>query len=282
MSVKIIQDRLSTYSVASEQDEENALKEITQEVALAALSRSDFFKVAAFQGGTCLRIFYSLERFSEDLDFILIKPDRQFSLEPYLKQMGLEFAAYGYKLEVQDRSTAEETVKKAFLKADSMGKVLTLKHLKENRSSRKIRIKLEVDSNPPAGSQFENKFHDFPFSFALMVQDLPSLFAGKCHALLCREYDKGRDWYDFIWYASRKTQINFEFLSSALDQQGPWKGTKVKADSAWFLKEMETKIRSMNWNNIKKELSRFLKPTQLDFLQIWSADFFLDRLKKLG
>jgi len=281
MSVKIIQDRLSIYQVTSEQDEENALKEITQEVALGALSRSDFFKVAAFQGGTCLRVFYGLDRFSEDLDFILLNPERQFSLEPYLKQMRLEFATYGYKLEVQDRSSTEEAVKKAFLKADSMGKVLNLKHLKENRSSRKLQIKLEVDSNPPAKSRFETKFHDFPFPFAVTIQDLSSLFAGKCHALLCREYEKGRDWYDFIWYASRKTPINFAFLSSALDQQGPWKGKNVKADLPWFLAEMKKKIHSLNWNHVKKELSRFLKPTQLQSLQIWSADFFLDRLKKL-
>lgn len=280
MDVKIIQERVDSYKCRSRQEEENALREITQEIALAALSRTDFFKKAAFQGGTALRIFYSLDRFSEDLDFILKKPDTNFCLEPYLKPLTTEFNTYGYQMEAVDRSKTEQTVKKCFLKDDSLGKILSLQHLKGGAIKKKIRIKLEIDTNPPSGSNFENKFLDFPFAFAVTMQDTPSLFAGKSHALLCREYNKGRDWYDFLWYISRKTAINFTFLSSALNQVGPWAGKNLQIDKTWYCREIEKKIVSINWKETKEELSRFLKPEALDTLKIWDKEFFLDRLTK--
>jgi hypothetical protein len=281
MSLKMIQERLDAYQCRSVQEEENALREITQEVALASLSRSDFFKKAAFQGGTCLRIFYSLERFSEDLDFILKEPYSPFDLNFYLKNLSLEFETYGYRLEVMDRSRVENAVKKAFLKDDSIGKILVLGHRRQANIARQIKIKIEVDTHPPSGGGFENKYHNFPFPFSVTAQDLPSLFAGKSHALLCREYPKGRDWYDFVWYASRKTPLNFHFLSSALDQIGPWKGKGVKADWQWYLRECENKIRAIDWKVMQAEVSRFLKPREAEIIKIWSADFFLDCLEKL-
>jgi hypothetical protein len=121
----------------------------------------------------------------------------------------MELRAYGYNVEIVDRSSLDSAVKKAFIKDDSLGKVLQLQHVKADRSASKIKIKIEVDTNPPAGSVFENKFLDFPFTCALTVQDMPSLFAGKMHALLCREYVKGRDWYDFLWYTGRRASVNF-------------------------------------------------------------------------
>lgn len=281
MSIKIIQERLDAYKCRSQQEEQNALREISQEVALAALSRGDFFKKAAFQGETCLRIFYSLERFSEDLDFILKNADKRFSFEPYIRNMAMEFESYGYHLEVSDRSKAEDTVKKCFLKDDSLGKILNLTHLKGVTNMRKIKIKLEVDTNPPLGSGFENKFLDFPFPFSVTLQDMPSLFAGKSHALLCREYTKGRDWYDFIWYISRHVEINWEFLSRAINQQGPWKGQNLKADRDWYMAEMAKRIEEIDWKAAKEEMARFLKPSAIAGLDLWGKEFLLDRLQKL-
>lgn len=279
MSIKIIQERLESYKCASAQAEELALREITQEVALAALSRTDFYKAAAFQGGTCLRIFYSLNRFSEDLDFMLKQPDIRFNLDTYLKNMTVEFEAYGYKLEVTDRSKADNAVKKAFLKDDSLGKVLQLSHLKIDRSSRKIRIKIEVDTNPPRKSGFESKFLDFPFAFSVTVQDQPSLFAGKVSALLCREYTKGRDWYDFIWYTSRKTPINFDFLAAALKQTGPWQDQAAAVDKNWCIEQLRQKIRSVDWDKARADVHPFINPRELDSLSLWGREFFLDRLE---
>ncbi len=278
MSIKIIQDRLDSYHCKTALEEELALREITQEVALAALARTDFFMFAAFQGGTCLRIFYGTNRFSEDFDFILKEPDKSFDLQPYLKGLLDELLAYGYELELTDRSKAEIAVKKAFLKDASIGKLLQLSHLRADRSMRKIRIKLEIDTNPPAGSNYETKYLDFPFVSSVTVQDLPSMFAGKLHALLCREYTKGRDWYDLIWYTSRGAEINYRFLASALKQQGPWQGQEVKVDKDWFLKALRERICSLNWQEARDDIRRFVRQNELPSIELWSKDFFLDRL----
>jgi len=281
MSVKIIQKRLETYRCASTQEEDYALREITQEVALAALSRTDFYKVAVFQGGTCLRIFYGLNRFSEDLDFILRESVPGFSWKKYLKSLSVEFKAYGYQTEIVDRSQVDSIVKKAFIKDDSLGKVLHLRHLKADRSLAKIRIKFEVDTNPPVGSVFENQFLDFPFACTVTAQDMSSLFAGKVHALLCREYVKGRDWYDFLWYTSRRAAINFKFLAAALNQVGPWAGQNIAVDSHWCYAQLRRKILDMDWNAVRADVARFIKTNELASLELWNAAFFLERTERL-
>ena len=282
MRLKIIQERLDQYKVTSWQEEEKALKEIFQELALAGFARTDFFKKSIFQGGTALRILYTSERFSEDLDFVLKKPNKKFQLSAYLKILEAEFETYGIAMEAEDRSKVADVVQKAFLKETSLGGSLILKHFPQSGPPKKIRIKLEIDTNPPKGSQFETKYLDFPFPFAVTVQDPPSLFASKSHALLCREYVKGRDWYDFLWYVSRKTPLNFNLLTHACHQQGPWASVKIKADKKWFLEKMEEKIKGLDWKAAKKDVARFLKPNDLIILKLWGEDFFIDRLKKLG
>jgi len=278
MSTKIIQDRLDSYQCSTALEEEQALREITQEVALAALGRTDFFKYAAFHGGTCLRIFYGTNRFSEDFDFLLKKPDQDFNLETYLRRLSIELEAYGYKLETTDRSKADSTVEKAFIKDNSIGKVLQLNHLRADRSMRKIRIKLEIDTNPPEASNYEIKYLDFPFVSSVTVQDLPSLFAGKIHALLCREYTKGRDWYDFIWYAGRGVDINYRFLASALKQQGPWRGQELKVDKEWTIQALHGRICSLDWREARDDVRRFVRQNELASLELWTKELFLDRL----
>jgi predicted nucleotidyltransferase component of viral defense system len=169
MSVKLIQDRLNSYHCRSNIEEEHAVREITQEVALAALGRTEFFKHAVFQGGTCLRIFYGLNRFSEDMDFVLKETNRDFTLQPYLRVVSDELKAYGYDIEIADRSQVAIAVAKAFIKDDSLGTVLQLQYADRSGPPRKIRIKLEVDTNPPAGSGMEIKYVDFPFVSSVIV-----------------------------------------------------------------------------------------------------------------
>lgn len=282
MSIKVIQERLDSYKCGSEQEELHALKEITQEVALAALSRTEFFKQASFQGGSALRILYSLERFSEDMDFILKKPNADFNWEPYLKSLATEFHAYGMEITMVDRSKADEIVKKAFLKDASLGKMLILQYKPKNRRMEMLKVKFELDTNPPDEGSFETKYGDFPFPFAVTVQDLPSLFAGKSHALLCREYTKGRDWYDFLWYVSRKICPNFLFLENACRQQGSWNNQDLKITKEWYLREIEKKIGSINWEEARLEVSRFLKPKDLPSLDLWGKDLFLSQLEKVA
>jgi len=281
MSTKIIQDRLDSYNCKTELEEEHAIREITQEVALSALGRTDFFKYAILQGGTCLRIFYGLNRFSEDMDFILKEAERDFQLTPHLKALSEELLAYGYNIEIVDRSNADIAVRKAFIKDDSIGKVLQLKHRGKTGPLRKIRIKFEVDTNPPLGSNSEMKYVDFPFVSSVTVQDKASLFAGKIHALLCREYIKGRDWYDFIWYTSQSVEINYQFLASALKQQGPWQGQNIQVDLDWCIKQFRDKITSIDWNATKEDIRRFVKTTELPSVDLWGRNLFLAQLEKI-
>ena len=279
MSVQVIQEKLLSYHCQTILEQENALKEIAQEIALMSLSRAGFFRVAAFQGGTCLRILYGLERFSEDLDFVLEKPDKTYDWEVYVKSMQHEFSAYGYKLEVTNKSKTEKAVRSAFLKADSEGGILVLKDARTNRP--KLQIKLEIDTNPPEGSTYDLKYLDFPLPYSIQTQDLPSLFASKSHALLCREYAKGRDWFDFLWYVSRNTLINFTLLQNALHQKGPWEKKDILVTKDWFLQELKTKIIKMNWSDARKDVARFLRPRELLTLDLWSKEFFLSRVDKM-
>jgi len=278
MSVDIVRQKLLAYQCQTVLDQENALKEISQEIALMALSRAGFFRVAAFQGGTSLRILYGLERFSEDLDFVLENPDPHFEWGKYINNMREEFNAYGYGLEVQDRKS-EKAIRTAFLKADSSGGMLVINDLRTN--SPKLRIKLEIDTNPPSGSDYELKYLDFPLPYSIKSQMLPSLFASKSHALLCREYVKGRDWYDFSWYVSKKTPINFSLLTHAIDQAGPWKHKNIMVDLDWFTAELTKKVLRIDWEAEKKDIARFLRPKELPGLDVWSKEFFIDRIDKL-
>lgn len=280
MSVEIIQERILSYQCQTVLEQENALKEIAQEIALMALSRAGFFKVAAFQGGTCLRILYELERFSEDLDFVLEQPDKHFVWEKYIETMRDEFNLYGYKLELTTKDKLDKAIRIAFLKADSEGGILILKDTRTNKP--KLQIKLEIDTNPPAGSMFELKFLDFPLPYSVQTQDLPSLFAGKCHALLCRDYVKGRDWYDFTWYVARKNQVNFQLLSNAINQSGPWQKQHITVTPEWLIKELKTKIDAINWMDAKKDIARFVRPKELSILDIWGKEFFQSRVDKLA
>lgn len=280
MSVELIQQRLLTYKCETVLDQENALKEIAQEIALMALSRSGFFRIAAFQGGTCLRILYGLARFSEDLDFVLLKQDKKFDCDKYIKSMREEFNTYGYHLEVTNKSKLDKTIRSAFLKADSDGGLLILKDNRTNRP--KLQIKLEIDISPPEGSEFELKYLDFPMPFSVQTQDISSLFASKSHALLCREYVKGRDWYDFIWYVARNATLNFNLLSHAINQAGPWAGKNNVVTPSWFVKQLYLKVDSIDWSAAKKDVARFLRPRELAALELWGHDFFHSRVDKLA
>lgn len=282
MSVQIIQERLDSYQCKSTLEEEQALREITQEIMLAGLGRTDLFDRAAFQGGTCLRIFHSLNRFSEDLDFALDTPDSDFQMGPYLDHLVKELLVYGFQPEIDDRSKKGTPVRQAFVKDDAVTELLDLKYRPGRGPMGKLRIRLEVDANPPSGASYEMPVLDFPFPSAVRIFDLPSLFAGKLHALLCREYLKGRDWYDFIWFTARKTPINHDLLSAALDQLGPWKGQSPKTGDAWCVDQLMRIIRQVDWEQARRDVERFLKPHELPSLDHWTRDFFLQQCTKLG
>jgi len=281
MNTSIIEDRLKKYGAISTETEITAIREITQELILFALSTSDFFSHAAFQGGTCLRIVHGLSRFSEDMDFILKTRDTTFSWQQYLTLIGTTLEQYGYSVELQDKSNADEAVKKVFIKDDSIGRVLRLEYANRQGTPRKIRIKLEIDSNPAGNGEFESAFIGFPAPSSITVETLPTLFAGKSHALLCRKYEKGRDWYDFLWYLGNKTPVNYRRLSAALDQTGPWKGQSISVDRAWYIDEMKRRIGEIDWKRATDDVTPFIPPQEQGLLLQWSADFFLSALTRL-
>lgn len=279
MSVALIQDKLASYKCMDIFEQENALKEIAQEIALMSLSRSGFFSLASFQGGTCLRILYGLERFSEDLDFALDKIDKNFQWDKYIANMQEEFSAYGFNLEIRNPLREDKVIKIAELKTNSVGGILVINDTRTNNP--KLKIKLEIDTNPPTGASTEIKYLDFPLPYAIKTYDMPSLFAGKCHALLCREYIKGRDWYDFIWYISRNVQLNFNLLSQSMIQSGNWDEDSIISKDV-FLQKLEEKINTINWNMARQDVIKFLRPAQLPGIEIWSKEFFHSRLNKLS
>jgi hypothetical protein len=158
---------------------------------------------------------------------------------------------------------------------------LKLRYKKLNGRPKSFKIKLEIDTKPPKGAEVENMYCDFPLNFAVTTHKLSSLFAGKIQALLSRTYTKGRDWYDFLWYASRRTEINFEFLKNGLNQTGPWSKQDIQVDKPWLISQLKNKIIDIDWEDARNDVRRFLKSYELKSLELWTKDFFLSKLKNL-
>jgi len=278
--IELIQKRLEEYQVKNPLEEEQAIKEIIQEIALYALWRAGFFEVAAFQGGTSLRILHKLPRFSEDLDFILRNPDPAFEWNEYLEKLLAYFEEFGLKTEVIDKSRMDKNLRQAVLKDNSVVNQLNLS-FHRGRGDQKQKIKLEIDVNPPEGSKFEYTYLDFPTDYEVCHQDLSSNFALKIHALLCRPYLKGRDWYDFGWYARQKIKPNLTLLEAALYQYGPWKGKKLNIDDNWVKKALLGRVSEINWKDAAADVERFLNTTERESLKLWSERFFVQKVEQL-
>jgi len=278
--IELIRQRLETYQAANAVEEEQATKEILQEVALYSLWRADFFDVAAFQGGTSLRILHKVQRFSEDLDFILKTPDASFSWSAYLPKLIAGLKEFGLQSEVLDKERMDRNVRQAVLKDNSIANQLNLRFYRGHATSA-IKIKLEIDVNPPLGSGFEYTYLDFPLDFEVCHQDLPSNFALKIHALLCRPYLKGRDWYDFNWYVKQRVQPNLAHLQTALHQHGPWKDQALNVTSEWVVHALDAKIAGLDWTAAAQDVERFLNAAEKQSLKLWSEKFFRAKAQQM-
>lgn len=278
--IDLLRKRLASYAITDARQEEQALKEILQELSLYGLWRAGFFEAAAFQGGTCLRILHGLPRFSEDLDFILLKPDSTFEWQPYFATLIEVLAEFGVEAQLNDRGKMDRAVRQAMIKDDSIGRQLELAFFSDN-ISRKLKVKLEIDTCPPQGSGFDYRYLDFPLDFELCAQDLPSNFALKIHAILCRPYLKGRDWYDFAWYSRQHIAPNLPHLSAALNQIGPWAGEEIDVDMAWLKAALTEKIHSINWQHAAKDVEPFLPVAEQASLKLWNERFFTEKLRNL-
>ena len=267
------------FEGATSLEEENALKEIVQEIMLFALWQADFFEVAAFQGGTSLRILHGLNRFSEDIDFILLESNPSFSWQPYLDKLTETCQEFGIAPEVLDKAQMDKNVRAALIKDTSIANQLNLEFM--NHSGRKLTIKLEIDCLPPAGSGFEYQYLNFPVDYEVCHQDLSSNFSLKIHALLCRPYLKGRDWYDFSWYVSKGITPNLKLLNNALVQYGPWQDQDIIVDRGWLQSTLTEKISSINWQEAANDVERFLKQVEQKSVSLWSDKFFISKLHQL-
>jgi Nucleotidyl transferase AbiEii toxin, Type IV TA system len=279
----MIREWLQEYGPRNKEEADHALREIMQEVALAGLQRSRFFEVAAFYGGTALRIFHGLDRFSEDLDFSLLKVNPEFSLEPYLQGVLREFEALGMKVSIAlKQKTNRANIDSAFLKTDTTWQELTLRGIiPEERMERvlpSIKIKLEIDKKPPRGFETEERLLVKPFSFYTKCYKLPDLFAGKMHALLFRKWGnrvKGRDWYDMEWYIKKSTPLNLNHLALRARDSDHWPADTMTTGDFFAL--LHEKIDSISMDRVKEDVLPFIKDASK--LDIWSAGYFRDIAK---
>ena len=279
--IEIIKNKLKSYGAANALEEENATKEILQEIALYALWRANFFDCALFQGGTSLRILHGLPRFSEGLDFMLRAPDAEFDWTPYLKVLLKVLGEFGLKSEVLPKGRMDAGIRQALVKNTSIAHQLDFVFIDRN-PNKKIKIRLEIDVEPPPHSGETTTFLDFPLDHEVRHQDLASNFALKIHALLCRGFLKGRDWYDFSWYVSKGVFPNLPHLKAALQQFGPWAGNEnLHVDTLWFEQELKAAIGSIDWNAASNDVYRFLRPTEAKSLDLWSERFFTAKLSKM-
>jgi len=276
-----ISKMLAKYDCRRLDDYVHALREILQEVALLGLWRAKFFEKAAFYGGTALRILYGLDRFSEDLDFSLLTPMADFDLGRYTSSLQKEIEAFGFDVWIEKRDKAIlSPIQSAFLKADTRNQLLVIEAGKEIvrqlPKGQLLRIRLEVDTDPPSGFTTHTRYLLQPIPFAVRVFVVPDLFAGKLHAVLCRRWKnrvKGRDWYDLIWYAANHPELNLYHLEQRMRQTGDWQDkTPLTPDRFRLL--MEEAVKNLDVNQARRDVIPFTRNP--DALTVWSRDFFRD------
>lgn len=281
-----IKTMLARYDCQSSVEYTHALQEILQEVVLLGLWRSKFFEHGAFYGGTALRILYGLDRFSEDLDFSLLRPNKEFQLNKYLAALQKEVCAFGFKAEVEQKNKSfSSAIQSAFLKTETAGALLIITTdeaiLNAVPAGKLLRIKLEVDTEPPAGFQTETKYLLHPISFGVRTYTLPDLFAGKMHAILCRQWKnrvKGRDWYDFVWYVANYPHLHVSHLEERMRQSGHWKKTG-RIGQCELMSLLTKTVETLDIEQAKRDVLPFVKDS--DQLAVWSKDFFRDIFSRI-
>lgn len=280
----MILDWIQRYEPKNEEEIISALREIMQEITLAALSRTNFYEKAAFYGGTALRIFYNLDRFSEDLDFSLLDKDPTFSLEPYFMSILNEFEALGLKVSIKEKAKrTNSAIDSAFLKTDTIWKTLSLDEIPSYHGiklNKTIQIKIEVDREPPLGFKTEEKLLLNPFSFYVKCLAPHDLFAGKLHALLFRKWKnrvKGRDWFDFEWYIQQKIPLHLNHFIIRAQESGDWKAEQMSANEIKAM--IHKKIDVVSFTQIIEDISRFIEND--DKLHLWSAQYFHDLVEHI-
>ena len=269
---EIFNQMLSGYDITTEQQKRNAIFEVNQQVILAGLYNGGFFNEAAFYGGTCLRIFHGLLRFSEDMDFSLLAPKENFDFTQYFQPIIDQFALVGREVEIRKKDKKNfGKVESAFLKDNTDVYDITF------QTEKSVKIKIEVDTQPPLKFKTEQKLLLLPQSFMTRCFTLPTLFAGKMHALVYRAWKnrvKGRDWYDFEWYVRHNIPLDFTHLGERVLQFN-----QEELDKETFLQKLNERLAAADINQVKADVLPFVRnPKELD---IWSNDYFLQLAKMI-
>ena len=269
---EIFNQMLSGYDITTEQQKRNAIFEVNQQIILAGLYNGGFFNEAAFYGGTCLRIFHGLQRFSEDMDFSLLAPNENFDFTQYFQPIIDQFAMVGREVEIRKKDKKNfGKVESAFLKDNTDVYDITF------QTEKSVKIKIEVDTQPPLKFQTEQKLLLLPQSFMTRCFTLPALFAGKMHALVYRAWKnrvKGRDWYDFEWYVRHNVPLDFTHLSERALQFN-----QEELDKDTFLQKLNERLATADLNQVKADVLPFVRnPKELD---IWSNDYFMELAKMI-
>lgn len=276
----VLEQMIEHYNPKNIDDKRNVIKEVMQEIVLCGLSKAGFFNVAAFYGGTALRIFYGLDRFSEDLDFSLLVKDKEFDLSKYFPVLKEVVSSYGLDVDVELKNkTKDSYVQSAFLKGDTIEHFLLFypNDLVEGiNKNEKVKIKFEIDTMPPGLATYETKYRLLPTPYGVKLYDESSLFSGKIHAVICRSWKsrvKGRDLYDYIFYLSRKSKYNLPHLREKLIDSG-FIDKETKLDNDDVKRILIDRFNEIDFEAAKNDVVPFIKDTNV--LDVWSKEFFVD------
>ena len=282
----VIETMLQKYNPKNNKERQNAIKEVIQEIALAGLSHGGFFKKVAFYGGTCLRIFYGLNRFSEDLDFALLIKDESFVIEEYYQDLQNEFNSFGLNVDIETKKKESDTeVQSAFIKANTLMLMMTFfpqsEEAKQIVTNQKIKIKFEIDVDNPDGGITENKYRFLPSPYEVQTFDETTLFDGKIHAIICRKYKqhvKGRDYYDYLFYIGKGCKLNIRYLENKLKNTGIIsKDVTLTLD---MVKQMlNDKFTNTDYESAKEDVVHFVD--NVEEIQSWKKELFLSTLDEL-
>ena len=282
-----IEAMLARYSPKNNDERESAIKEILQEIALAGLSRGGFFEKAAFYGGTCLRIFHGLNRWSEDLDFALLSKESDFRLDEYFPALEKEFKSYGIDISVEEKKKDDDSlVRSAFLKGSTLTLMMSFFPKSEDARrvvpNQKIKIKFEIDADNPSGGITEWRYKMLPAPYEVQIFDESTLFAGKIHAIICRAYKnrvKGRDYYDYLFYIGKGSKFNLRYLENKLKNTGG----KIGSDETLSLEKvkelLKDRFETVDYESAKEDVSSFIADKEQ--LKLWKKELFLSTLSEL-
>ena len=275
---QVITDFIRSMEPRSAQDYDRALRETIQHVALLGLWRVGFFEHAAFYGGTALRIVHGLPRFSEDIDFSLLGPRIEFSLDSYLSGLKTELAGFGFETDVATSGRTRSAVESAFIKANTRIHLLRISAAASLAgavpANQLLKVKLEVDTDPPGDFSTKVSSLLFPIPFYVRVYSLSDLFAGKMHCVLYRRWRKrvkGRDWYDMIWFLGRETRLHLRHLEARMRQSGDWTGgCELQRDD--FLRLYRTRVEATDFDQAVSDVLPFIGDSRE--LDVWGRGFF--------